>query len=48
MQLKFRQATREDLPEIVRILADDFLGARHFYENLDFKNSYLRMKLHLK
>jgi ribosomal protein S18 acetylase RimI-like enzyme len=25
--LKFRQATREDLPEIVRMLADDFLGA---------------------
>lgn len=27
MNLKFRQATREDLPEIVRMLADDFLGA---------------------
>ena len=34
MQLKFRQATREDLPEIVRMLADDFLGARRErYEN---------------
>jgi GNAT superfamily N-acetyltransferase len=34
MQLKFRQATREDLPEIVRMLADDFLGAtRERYEN---------------
>jgi Sortase and related acyltransferases len=28
MNLVFRQATREDLPEIVRMLADDFLGAR--------------------
>jgi ribosomal protein S18 acetylase RimI-like enzyme len=28
MNLKFRQATREDLPEIVRMLSDDFLGAR--------------------
>jgi ribosomal protein S18 acetylase RimI-like enzyme len=27
MNLKFRQATRADLPEIVRMLADDFLGA---------------------
>ena len=34
MKLKFRQATREDLPEIVRMLADDFLGAtRERYEN---------------
>ena len=33
MNLKFRQATREDLPEIVRMLADDFLGAtRERYE----------------
>ena len=30
----FRQAKREDLPEIVRMLADDFLGAtRERYEN---------------
>jgi GNAT superfamily N-acetyltransferase len=27
MNLKFREAKREDLPEIVRMLADDFLGA---------------------
>lgn len=27
MNLKFRQATREDLPEIVRMLHSDFLGA---------------------
>jgi ribosomal protein S18 acetylase RimI-like enzyme len=34
MNLKFRQATRSDLPEIVRMLADDFLGAqRERYEN---------------
>jgi GNAT superfamily N-acetyltransferase len=34
MSLKFRQAAREDLPEIVRMLADDFLGAtRERYEN---------------
>jgi ribosomal protein S18 acetylase RimI-like enzyme len=34
MPLKFRQAVREDLPEIVRMLADDFLGAtREQYEN---------------
>ena len=34
MSLKFRQATIEDLPEIVRMLADDFLGAaRENYEN---------------
>lgn len=32
--LKFREATRKDLPEIVRMLADDFLGAtRERYEN---------------
>lgn len=32
--LRFRVATREDLPEIVRMLADDFLGAtRERYEN---------------
>ena len=34
MNLKFRQATLEDLPEIVRMLSDDFLGAtRERYEN---------------
>ena len=34
MNLKVRQASREDLPEIVRMLADDFLGAtRERYEN---------------
>lgn len=34
MNLKFRQATIKDLPEIVRMLSDDFLGAtRERYEN---------------
>jgi ribosomal protein S18 acetylase RimI-like enzyme len=42
MNLKFRQATREDLPEIVRMLADDFLGAqRERYEN-PLPESYLK------
>lgn len=42
MSLKFRQATHEDLPEIVRMLADDFLGAtRERYEN-PLPESYLR------
>ena len=34
MKLNFRQAKHEDLPEIVRMLADDFLGAtRERFEN---------------
>lgn len=42
MNLKFRQATREDLPEIVRMLADDFLGAqRERFEN-PLPESYLK------
>ena len=42
MNLKFRQATREDLPEIVRMLADDFLGtSRERYEN-PLPESYLK------
>ncbi len=42
MKLKFRQATREDLPEIVRMLADDFLGSRRErYEN-PLPESYLK------
>jgi GNAT superfamily N-acetyltransferase len=42
MNLKFRQATREDLPEIVRMLADDFLGAtRERYEN-PLPESYIK------
>lgn len=42
LQIKFRQAKREDLPEIVRMLADDFLGAtRERYEN-PLPESYLK------
>lgn len=42
MNLKFHQATREDLPEIVRMLADDFLGSqRERYEN-PLPESYLK------
>jgi ribosomal protein S18 acetylase RimI-like enzyme len=42
MNLKFRQATREDLPEIVRMLADDFLGSqRERYEN-PLPESYIK------
>src|SRR5215203_4631582 len=42
MNLKFRPATREDLPEIVRMLADDFLGAqRERYEH-PLPESYLK------
>jgi GNAT superfamily N-acetyltransferase len=42
MNLKFRQATLEDLPEIVRMLSDDFLGAgRERYEN-PLPESYLK------
>jgi plasmid stabilization system protein ParE len=42
MNLKFRQAAREDLPEIVRMLADDFLGSqRERYEN-PLPESYLK------
>ena len=42
MNLKYRQATREDLPELVRMLADDFLGAtRERYEN-PLPESYIK------
>ena len=42
MKLKFREATREDLPEIVRMLADDFLGAtRERHEN-PLPESYIK------
>jgi GNAT superfamily N-acetyltransferase len=42
MQLKFRQATREDLPEIVRMLADDFLGARRERYDNPLPESYVK------
>ena len=42
MNLKFRQATRKDLPEIVRMLADDFLGlSRERCEN-PLPESYIK------
>ena len=42
MNLKFRQATRKDLPEIVQMLADDFLGTRRErYEN-PLPESYIK------
>jgi ribosomal protein S18 acetylase RimI-like enzyme len=42
MKLNFRRAKREDLPEIVRMLADDFLGAtRERYEN-PLPESYIK------
>jgi GNAT superfamily N-acetyltransferase len=42
MQLKFRQATLKDLPEIVRMMSDDVLGSqRERYEN-PLPESYLK------
>jgi GNAT superfamily N-acetyltransferase len=42
MNLKFRQATREDLPEIVRMLADDFLGATRERYETPLPESYVK------
>ena len=42
MNLKFRQATREDLPAIVRILADDFLGATRERFETPLPESYVK------
>jgi GNAT superfamily N-acetyltransferase len=42
MNLKFRPATREDLPEIVRMLADDFLGAQRERYETPLPESYLK------
>ncbi len=42
MNLKFRQATLEDLPEIVRMLADDFLGATRERFETPLPESYLK------
>jgi GNAT superfamily N-acetyltransferase len=42
MEIEFRQATHEDLPEIVRMLADDFLGqTRERYET-PLPESYIK------
>ena len=49
MSLKFRQATREDLPKIVRMLADELLGATgERCENIGFKGSHLETKMNLR
>ena len=42
MNLEFRQATREDLPEIVRMLADDFLGAKRERYETPLPESYIK------
>jgi ribosomal protein S18 acetylase RimI-like enzyme len=42
MNLKFRRATREDLPEIVRMLADDFLGATRERYEIPLPESYVK------
>jgi GNAT superfamily N-acetyltransferase len=42
MNLKFREATREDLPEIVRMLADDFLGATRERDENPLPESYVK------
>lgn len=42
INLKFRQATHEDLPEIVRMLADDFLGAQRERYEEPLPESYVK------
>jgi ribosomal protein S18 acetylase RimI-like enzyme len=42
MNLKFRRAKREDLPEIVRMLSDDFLGATRERYETPLPESYLK------
>lgn len=42
MNLKFRQAAIEDLPEIIRMLADDFLGANRERCENPLPESYIR------
>lgn len=42
MEIKFRQARREDLPEIVRMLADDFLGATRERYETPLPESYIK------
>lgn len=42
MNLKFRTATRADLPEIVRMLADDFLGATRERDEDPLPESYVK------
>lgn len=42
MKPKFRRATREDVPQIVRMLADDFLGAQRERFEDPLPESYFR------
>jgi GNAT superfamily N-acetyltransferase len=42
MNLKFRKATYDDLPEIVRMLADDFLGATRERFETPLPESYVK------
>ena len=42
MKINFRQAKREDLPEIVRMLADDFLGATRERYETPLPESYIK------
>src|SRR5688572_536000 len=42
MNLTFREATREDLPEIVRMLADDYLGAQREHFEDPLPESYVK------
>jgi GNAT superfamily N-acetyltransferase len=42
MSLNFRQAAREDLPEIVQMLADDFLGATREKYEIPLPQSYIK------
>ncbi|MDQ3799446.1 MAG: GNAT family N-acetyltransferase [Acidobacteriota bacterium] len=42
MEIKFRPAAREDLPEIVRMLADDFLGATRERYETPLPESYIK------
>ena len=41
-EIVFRQATRKDLPEIVRMLADDFLGATRERDENPLPESYVK------
>jgi GNAT superfamily N-acetyltransferase len=42
MNLKFREARREDLPEIVRMLADDFIGRTRERCETPLPESYIK------
>ena len=42
MNITYRQATIDDLPDIVRMLADDFLGTQRESLELPLKESYIK------